>query len=197
MGTPFPYDPGEGIVSADALADPPAWDAARAAVAYEGAARTVVQSLKYRDMMEAGHLMARMMARAASDLISAADAIVPVPLHRWRLWRRRFNQAALLAQWLSVATGRPYAPDVLLRTKATRQQVGLDHDARRKNVRRAFHVPDNARPLVGGRRVVLVDDVRTTGATAEACAKALKSAGAAHVSLVTFALVLDPKRLHI
>jgi ComF family protein len=185
------------VISPAAIAAPPAWDAARAAVAYEGVARQIVQAFKYRDRTEAGELMARLTARAARDLLQDADAVVPVPLHRLRLWQRRFNQAALLAQRLASAANRPYAPDLLVRTRRTRRQVGLDHEGRRRNMRNAFHVPDAVAWAVAGRRIALVDDVRTTGATAEACAKALKSAGAAHVSVVTFALVLEPHRLHI
>ncbi|MFN0191917.1 MAG: ComF family protein [Aestuariivirga sp.] len=197
LGTPFPYDQGEGTMSPAALAAPPAWDAARAAVAYDGVARRIVQAFKYRDRAEAGELMARMTARAGLDLLREADVIVPVPLHRLRLWQRRFNQAALLAQRLAASAQRPYSPQLLTRTRRTRQQVGLDHEGRRKNMRNAFRVPEAAMPEIAGRRVALVDDVRTTGATAEACAKALKAAGASHVSVLTFALVLEPHHLHI
>jgi ComF family protein len=197
LGTPFPYDQGEGVISPAAIAAPPAWDAARAATAYDGVARKIVQAFKYRDRAEAGELMARMTARAGLDLLRDADVVVPVPLHRLRLWQRRFNQAALLAQRLAAASQRPYKPDLLVRTRRTPQQVGLDHESRRKNMRNAFRVPEPAVPDVAGRRIALVDDVRTTGATAESCAKALKAAGASHVSVLTFALVLEPHRLHI
>jgi ComF family protein len=195
MGTPFAYDAGPGTLSPAAIAEPPAWDAARAAVGFEGAAREIVHRLKYNDRPEAGLLMARMMARAGRMLLEEAHLIVPVPLHRMRLWHRRFNQAALLAQRLARMSAKTYAPEALARTKATRSQVGLNYNERQKNLKKAFAVPDGA--LVHGRRVLLIDDVRTTGATAEACAAALKKAGAAHVGLLTFALVLDPKRLHM
>jgi ComF family protein len=197
MGTPFAYDQGEGSVSAAAVAEPPAWDRARAAVAYDEAARPIVHALKYRDIQEAGLLMARMMGRAGRTLLADADMIVPVPLHRWRLWWRRFNQSAYLAQHLAEAAGKSYRPDLLQRVGATRSQVGLDHEARRKNVRRAFRLPAEGAGEVAGRRVLLVDDVMTTGATAGACAEALKAAGAAKVDVLTFALVLEPKQFHI
>lgn len=197
MGTPFAYDQGEGSLSAAALAEPPAWDRARAAVAFDEAARPIIHALKYRDTQEAGLLMARMMGRAGRVLLADADIVVPVPLHRWRLWWRRFNQSAYLAQNLAAAAGKPCRPDLLERVRATRSQVGLDHEARRKNVRRAFRIATEAAGQVAGRRVLLVDDVMTTGATAGACAEALKAAGAAKVNVLTFALVLEPRRFHI
>jgi ComF family protein len=197
MGTPFAYDQGEGSVSAAALAEPPAWDRARAAVAFDETSRPIIHALKYRDTQEAGLLMARMMGRAGRTLLAEAGMIVPVPLHRWRLWWRRFNQSAYLAQRLAEAAGKSYRPDLLQRVRATRSQVGLDHEARRKNVRRAFRLSAEGAGEVAGRRVLLVDDVMTTGATAGACAEALKAAGAAQVDVLTFALVLEPKRFHI
>lgn len=197
LGTPFAYDQGEGAVSAQALAEPPAWDQARAAVVFDDAAARLVHDLKYRDRPEAGLFMARLMARAGRRLIGQADVILPVPLHRLRLWQRRFNQSAFLAQHLSRLAGAPWRHDVLLRTRRTRAQVGLDREARRRNLRNAFAVPPDMLSQVAGRCVLLVDDVRTTGATAEACAQALKQAGAARVGLLTFALVELPARPHI
>lgn len=197
LGTPFAYDQGEGALSGAALADPPAWDRSRAAVLFEDEAAKLVHALKYRDRPEAGLLMARLMARSGRRLIAEAHVILPVPLHRFRLWRRRFNQSALLAQRISALTGTPWRPDVLVRDRRTRAQVGLDAEARRKNVRNAFAITPHGLPAVGGRSVLLVDDVRTTGATAEACALALKKAGAARVSLLTFALVQLPAKPHI
>lgn len=197
LGTPFAYDQGEGALSAAALADPPAWDRARAAVLFEDEAAKLVHALKYRDRPEAGQLMARMMARAGRRLIAQSDVILPVPLHRFRLWRRRFNQSALLAQGVAQRSGMPWRADVLVRARPTRTQVGLDQEARRKNVRNAFVVQPDALAAVAGKSVLLVDDVRTTGATAEACALALKRAGAARVALLTFALVELPMKPHI
>jgi ComF family protein len=197
LGTPFAYDQGPGTLSPAALADPPAWDQARAAVVYDEVARKIASALKYGDRQEAGQLMARMMLRAGRRLLEEADIILPVPLHRWRLWRRRFNQSAYLAQQISRHSGKPWAAQALVRQKRTRSQVGLDHDTRRKNVRGAFSVPEAQLRHVGGKSVLLIDDVRTTGATAEACAVALKKAGARNVSLLTFALVPAPAKIHI
>jgi ComF family protein len=141
--------------------------------------------------------MARMMAAAVPQLLADCDVIVPVPLHRFRLWKRRFNQAAYLALRLAEHSGKPCLTDVLERQKATRSQVGLDAEARQKNVRRAFAINPETQNRIGGKRVLLVDDVRTTGATANACADVLLKAGALEVDVLTFALVLEPARLHI
>jgi ComF family protein len=197
LGTPFAYDEGEGAVSPAAIAEPPSWDKARAAVVFDDASKELVHHFKYQDRQEAGLAMARMMAGAGRGFLSEADVVIPVPLHRRRLWQRRFNQAAFLAQRLAAARGLPWHGDVLLRTSATTSQVGLTAEGRRKNVKRAFAVPLDKQGAVDGKRVVLVDDVRTTGATAEACAEVLKQAGATQVWVLSFALVLEPARLHI
>jgi ComF family protein len=197
LGIPFAYDQGEGAISPTALADPPQWDRARAAVAYDEASRRIVHGLKYRDTMEAGLLMARLMARAGQPLIQDADVVIPVPLHRFRLWSRRFNQADFLSQQISRQFGKDYRSDVLMRTRATRSQVGLSFEERRKNVAKVFHVAPEGFGHIAGRRILLVDDVLTTGATAGSCATALKKAGAAQVDVLTFALVLEPRRPHI
>ena len=197
MGTPFAYDQGEGALSAVALADPPPWDKARAAIVFDQNSKNLIHALKYKDHHEASLMMVRMMARAGRELMAEADLIVPVPLHATRLWKRRFNQAALLAKPLAQMASKKYAPDVLVRNVATRQQVGLDQKARQKNVKKAFQVPDSKLSELKGRNVLLIDDVRTTGATVAACALALKNAGAAQVNSLSFALVLEPHRFHI
>jgi len=197
LGIPFPYDPGPGQVSAAALADPPPWHQARSAVAYDDAAKPIVHALKYRDRHESASLMTRLMSRAGAQILAEADLVIPVPLHPLRLWRRRFNQAALIAQRLCVNRPEAFQPLVLRRMRSTRPQVGLDHEARRKNVRGAFVVEERNRIRIAGRRIVLVDDVMTTGATASACTLALQKAGAASIDILTFALVLEPRRLHI
>ncbi|MGE0007341.1 MAG: ComF family protein [Parvibaculaceae bacterium] len=197
LAIPFPYDQGQGALSAAALADPPPWEQARAAVLFDDAAQGLVHALKYRDRHEAGILMARLMRRAGADLLAGADGVVPVPLHRFRLWRRRYNQSAILARHVAKASGTPFRPRLLRRLRATRSQTGLDREERRRNVRDAFIVPEEAGPLVAGKSFVLIDDVRTTGATLEACTKALRKAGAARIGVLTFALVDKPRQLHI
>ncbi len=196
-GTPFEFDQGEGALSAAAIADPPPWDKARAAVAFDDASKVLVHLLKYRDVHEAGIAMGRMMAGAGRKLLAECDLIVPVPLHRMRLWTRRFNQAGILAREVAKVSDKPFRHDLLLRGEATRPQVGLTAAERQKNVKRAFVISPEMQAVVDGKTVVLVDDVRTTGATAAACAVALKNAGAARVHVLSFALVLNPTQLHI
>jgi ComF family protein len=197
IGIPFAFDEGEGALSPAAIADPPHWDKGRAVVAFDDHSKHLVHLLKYRDMQEAGLAMARMMAGAGRGLLAESDLILPVPLHRWRLWRRRFNQAAFLALRISQQSGLPCLTDVLLRQRPTTPQVGLDAAQRRRNVRAAFVVAPDRQAAIEGKSVLLVDDVRTTGATCNACAVALKNAGAAQVHVLSFALVLEPARLHI
>jgi ComF family protein len=191
LGIPLPFDTGERTVSAAALARPPAYDRARAVGHFSGAMRTLIHQLKYADRHDARALFGRWLAEAGRELLAGADVIVPVPLTRWRLLSRRFNQAAVLAQELSRRTGIPADPLALQRTRFARTQVGLTHDQRRRNVAGAFGVPAARRHRVVGRNVLLVDDVITTGATAEACARALKRAGAARVDVLVLARVTN------
>ena len=196
MGTAFAYDQGEGALSALALSYPPPWNKARAAMVFDEHSKGFVHAFKYGDRGEAGLFMVRMMQRAGHSLIAEADLIVPVPLHWTRLWKRRFNQAAYLAQQISGNTKKPYEPQLLKRLRATPQQVGLNAEARRKNMRRAFGVKD-PQGKIAGKIILLIDDVRTTGATISACVVALKAAGAAQVFVLTFALVDNVFRPHI
>jgi ComF family protein len=145
--------------------------------------------MKYYDRPHLAETMAKAMSRAGGPLLAESSVIVPVPLYRWRLWRRRFNQAALLAASLSRLTGLPADPFVLERMRATRQQVGLSATQRAENVRGAFRVPEAARAKIAGRGVLLVDDVYTSGATAKAATRALLRGGAAAVDVLTFARV--------
>ncbi|WP_342165824.1 ComF family protein [Methylobacterium sp. SD21] len=193
LGIAFAVDLGIGrLTSPQAFAQPPVFARARAVALYDDVARGLVHRLKYEDRHDLARPMARMMAGAGRDLIAQADCIVPVPLHRWRLWRRRFNQAALLARPLADGAGLPFLPHALIRQRATRSQVGLSRAGRAENLSGAFHVPPAEAHRLAGLRVLLVDDVRTTGATANAAARALLRGGAASVDLLTFALVGEP-----
>lgn len=191
LGIPFVYDPGPGILSMEAIADPPAYARARAAVRYDDIARTLVHAFKYADRIDLAPPMGRWMARAGRELLDGADALVPVPLHWRRLWARRFNQAATLAQVISQGSRVPVSYDVLKRVRATRQQVGLNQAERDANVQGAFAVPADARAAIRGRRLVLVDDVLTSGATVDNCARALLRAGAVNVDVMVFARVVQ------
>jgi ComF family protein len=194
LGIPFVYDPGPGILSMEAIADPPAYHRARAAVRYDDVARTLVHALKYGDRLDLAPTMGSWMATAGKPLLSDADALVPVPLHWRRQWTRRFNQSALLAEVITKAVNVPVSYRALKRVKATPQQVGLSQAARAQNVQGAFRVPPDGKAEVAGRRLILVDDVLTSGATMDACARALLRAGAAQVDALVFARVVAGAR---
>ena len=191
LGLPFAYDLGPGALSADAIAAPPPFRRARAAVAYGTEARRLVTRLKYSGRSDLAPWMAGMMTRPARELSEDHPIVVPVPLHRMRLVRRGSNQAAELARALARRLELSMRGDLLVRSRATRSQVGLGQKARARNVAGAFAVPEGARSRLAGRTVLLVDDVFTTGATLSACARALRRGGAAHVDALTFARVVD------
>jgi len=197
LGIPFAFDPGEGIVSAKALARPPVWHRARAAVEFNDMSRKLIHALKYYDRHEVADMMGQAMSRAGRDLLAGADLVVPVPLYRLRLWQRRFNQAGLLARLVGQNAGVVCNSDILRRSRATRQQVGLNSSQRRDNVNNAFTIDTNNADKLYGARVVLVDDVITTGATVGACSQILLDAGCAQVDVLSFALVNNPLQLHI
>src|SRR5262245_34039845 len=197
LGIPFAFDPGPGILSMQAIADPPAYGRARAAVRFDDVARALVHALKYGDRLDLAPTLGRWMATAGRELLADADALVPVPLHWHRLWARRFNQSAALAGMISQASRVPVATTLVKRVKATRQQVGLTRSERAHNIQGAFRVPRPARAEVAGRRIVVVDDVLTSGATVDACARALLAAGAAQVDVLVFARVVDAVRAPI
>jgi ComF family protein len=196
-GLPYPYDQGAGVRCPACMARPRAFARARAACLYDEASRDLVLKLKHVDRPELGRLFALWLSRAAAELLADADANAPLPRHRSRLCARRYNQAAEIARPLSRLTARPYLPDVLVRGRATASQGGKSGRGRRINVKGAFVVPPARRRRVEGRRVLLVDDVLTTGATAEACAKALLAAGAVAVDLAVVARVREATDLTI
>lgn len=190
-GVPFDHDRGEGLVSLAAIADPPVYDRARAAVLYQGAACNLVQGLKFSDRGDLAPVMARWMARAGREVVDDAEILLAVPLHGRRLFARRYNQAAELARALGGLTGKPFASGVLTRRKATKPQTGLGRTARVENLRGAFAADPRRIAHVAGRRVLLIDDVMTTGATVNAAARTLLRAGAANVCVLTFARVVS------
>ncbi|WP_458759338.1 ComF family protein [Afipia sp. TerB] len=192
LGIPFVYDPGPGLLSMEAIASPPAYQRARAAVRYDDVARTLVHALKYQDRTDLAPTMGRWMARAGHELLKEADALIPVPLHWQRSWSRRYNQSGALARAIAAQAGLPVWSDVLQRTRQTRQQVGLSRTERSRNVQGAFSVAAEKKPAVQGRRVILIDDVLTSGATVDTCAPALLRARAASVDVLVFARVVEP-----
>lgn len=191
LGLPFSHDLGAGILSADAIANPPVFDRLRSVAIHDGIARSLVHGLKYRDRTDLAIMMAGWMVRASDGTVEACDAILPVPLHAYRLWGRRFNQSAELARAIARLSGKPYLATALIRTKRTARQVGLGAAAREDNVRGAFAVTEAGKTALFGKRVVLVDDVYTTGATVSAATRALKKAGAGDVTVSTFARAMS------
>src|SRR5271155_4301950 len=167
LGIPFVYDPGPGILSMEAIASPPSYHRARAAVRFDEISRALVHALKYGDRLDLAPMMGRWVGHAGRELLAEADALVPVPLHWRRLWARRFNQSAMLAAAISAESKVPLARTALKRVKATAQQVGLTRSERALNVQGAFRVPPEGKAAVAGRRLVLVDEVPTSGATGE------------------------------
>lgn len=194
-GTPFAYDFGPETQCGPCLARPPAFDSARAALVYDDESRPLVLGFKHGGRVDGLPAFAGWMT-AAIGAACVADVVVPTPLHAGRLRARRFNQAALLAHALARRLERPFDADGLARVKPTASQGGLSASGRRRNVAGAFRVRERAR--FAGARVLLVDDVFTTGATAEAATRALKRAGAARVDVVSLARVVrlsDPTTL--
>ena len=190
-GAAQPFDTSAVQHCALCLARPRAFARARAACVYDEHSRDLILKLKHADRTDLAGLMARWLSRAAAPLLEEADAIAPVPMHPGRLLRRRYNQAAEIARPLARASGVAYLPDALIRQRDTVSQGGKSASGRRRNVAAAFVVPESRRHRVIGRRIVLVDDVLTTGATAEGCARALMAAGAAEVTLAVVARVTE------
>lgn len=191
LGSPFTYDLGENALSARAIANPPAFDRARSVMLYDDIARKLVQGLKFGDRTDLAPWMAKWMIRHSDGLLMDGALVVPVPLHRFRLFQRRFNQSAELARTIAKDSGLTYAPEALTRIRSTKQQVGLGQKERAKNVQGAFRVPADQAPLLKGGHVVLIDDVFTTGATLEACTRALRRAGVKKIDCLTFARVAN------
>lgn len=195
LGIPLTFDTGATTVSAAALADPPEWDRARAAALFGPVVREMIHAFKYNDRHDARRLFGRWLTGAGRELLPDADVLVPVPLHRWRLIGRKFNQAQLLAGEISILTRLAVDPFVLERVKATPSQVGLSEAERRHNLSGAFRLRPGAKARIEGAKVVLIDDVITTGSTAAACARVLRRAGAARVDVLALAMVTDASRI--
>ena len=191
-GLPFEHAGGAAGLCGLCAAARPLFARARAALRYDEGSRALILRFKHADRTDAAPVFARWMARAGDALVADADLIAPVPLHWLRLFARRYNQAALLASALGALSGKPAVNDLLLRRRRTLSQGGLGATARRRNVAGAFTVHPRHRVRVADKRVLLVDDVLTTGATATACAGALLRAGAATVDVLTLARVVRP-----
>ena len=194
-GLPLPIAPSgppieDRLICAGCAADAPKFQQSRAALAYGGLARDIVLMLKHADRSDLARPLAGLLARAGAPLLDRADLMAPVPLHRGRLFSRRYNQAGLLAQALSRSTGVPIAVDLLRRTRATPSQGHLSAAHRRRNVRGAFSLNPRTAARVADARILLIDDVMTTGATLDACASVLLRGGATAVDALVVARVL-------
>lgn len=187
---------GPQISAAAAIWHPP-YNRARSAAIFEGVLKQMIHAMKYGDRHEGIKLFSKWMIHAGKDVLNDADLLVPVPLSLRRLWNRRFNQAALLAQEISRETLIKVDSLSLKRKKHTDSQVGLTRKQRAKNVSGAFIIPDKLKNSIAGRNIVLIDDVMTTGATIHACAKTLLKAKAKQVDVLTLARVIDPAPLDL
>ncbi|MGJ3230968.1 MAG: ComF family protein [Oceanicaulis sp.] len=194
-GVPFDYPAYDGMACAPCSAKPPVWDMARAALVYDEASRVLPLTLKHAGRTDMLAAFGRWMARAGGDALAGAELLIPVPLHASRLRRRRFNQSLLLARAVSRECGVAVDAHALARTRRTGTQGGLSAGGRTRNVAGAFKVRPAAKDRIAGARVVVIDDVHTTGATLAACVRALKRAGAANVNALTLARVVKPVSL--
>lgn len=192
LGIPLAIDTGGVMLSAAAIADPPDYDRARAVACFDGLMRVLIHGFKFHDNHNARRLFGQWMAVAGQDLLAEADLLVPVPLARWRLLSRRFNQAQIVAAEVGRRAEKPVNPFALVRSRSRRHQVGLTRAQRLRNVAGVFRVPLNELPNISGKAILLIDDVVTTGATASAAARALKRAGARRVDVLALALVSEP-----
>jgi ComF family protein len=190
LGIPFQHDLGPGALSAEAIADPPPFDRSRSAVLYNAVARAIVSRMKYGDRPELAAFCARLMHWAGHELWSSGAVLVPVPLNRWRQLSRLYNQSTELARALGRLAAIPVEPALVTRKRNTRQQVGLSRDARHRNVAGAFAAHPDILARLNGRRIILVDDVITTGSTVGAIARTLTKAGVDKVDVISFARVV-------
>ena len=191
-GLPFAFDHGSDALCGACMARRPPFERARAVMRYDEVSRALVMNFKHGDHTHGAPAFGRWLARAGDRLLVEADVVAPVPLHRRRLAHRRYNQAALLAAAVGRIAEVPVLPDLLVRVRRTPSQGRLSAAGRARNVRGAFAARDRARRHLQGRRVVLVDDVYTTGATVRECARALCRAGASAVDVLTLARVVRP-----
>ena len=186
-GLPFEFDPGDGFLCASCAGEHPPYAKARAAVVYDQGSRGLVLGFKHADRTERARTFSTMMIRAGSDVLNNADVLVPVPLHWSRLFARRYNQAALLAHAIGGDTDIPVVVDILERHRRTQTQGHLSRRARARNLAGALRVNPRKKTDLMNKRIVVIDDVMTTGATVAACARVLKRAGAAEVTVLTLA----------
>ncbi len=186
-GIPFVVPTGEDGKCPECLAEPPAFDRTRSVMVYDGVSAPLIHALKFQDQWAGLERYTAMLCASGTELLAGADMIVPIPLHWRRLWRRKYNQSALLAYGISRQTNILCLPDLLWRTRYTKPQMRLKRSERAKNVRNVFAVAEKFSTSIKDKNILLIDDVVTTGATVAACAMVLKKAGAAQVNVLTLA----------
>jgi len=189
-GTPLPFDIGPNALSPQAIAHPPIYDQARSVAHYDGTMRTLIHKLKYQDRHELTTLLATWLSHTGAPFLAKSDLIIPIPLHAHRLWQRRFNQSALLAKRLGQITKTSVSYNTLKRQKNTRSQVGLTTKERQENLKNAFVINREHEQNLAGSSVILIDDVITTGETANAAAKSLKTANVSTIYLLSLGQVV-------
>ena len=195
-GLPFGFETDEasGALCSLCLIETPPFKTARSALIYDDVSRDLILGFKHGDQTQSVPVMVPWLKQAGADMLADADMLVPVPLHRWRLLKRRYNQSALMAAALARAVSKPHCPDALLRIRSTPPQGHLKAPDREKNVRHAFTVSPTRKARIKGCKIILIDDVFTTGSTVRECAEALLSGGAASVGVLTLARVVRPHR---
>jgi len=194
-GTPLPFDIGKGTISAAAIAEPPVYRRARTVAEYSGTMRNLIHQFKYCDDLTTTELFTTWLLRAGSELINSCDIIIPIPLHPMRLWKRRYNQAALLSHSLANRTNRNIDCNSLIRTRPTKSQVGLSETDRETNVKGAFQLRNKCNKQVKNRSVLLIDDIITTGTTIKSAANCLLLNGASEVNVLCLARVTRNKQI--
>ena len=187
---PHNHEASASLICAPCIAHPPKHDGLTAATLYNDASRQLILSFKHGRKIALGKLLGLMMAGRLPPL-EGKWLIIPVPLHRWRIWSRGFNQAAVLARHIARVTGHQYLPDALLRKRRTRSLGGLNCRARARTLRGAITLHPQHGGCINGARVLLIDDVVTSGATTDACLRALRKGGASRIRVACFARVLD------
>lgn len=188
-GSPFEFKVEENLVCAPCLDDAPSFDRARSSVVYTTTSRHILMGFKHGDMLQVAKILARWMGHTGAEFLKEADLIVSVPLHPLRLIWRQYNQAAILVNELAKIANKPRQNEILKRCRYTPSQGKKTLKERQKNIKAAFKVNPKYNEAVQGKRILLVDDVLTTGATVEECSKVLKKAGARSVDVLTFARV--------
>lgn len=192
-GAPFPFEAAPGSLCGMCISTGHDFDSARASVVYNDVSRDFILKFKHGDQLHAIHTFIPWLRRTGHSMLENADLLVPVPLHRWRLLKRRYNQAAILALSLGRTVNKDCLPDALMRIRSTPVQGHLNRSERRKNVRKAFAINPRHADKIKGKRIILIDDVMTTGATVGECAKTLKKAGAERVDILALARVVKPE----